>query len=224
LKLGERLRENIQARDRSSRILSAVSGAFGGVFTCNANKSEATVGYTTLYGDLAGYLANLADLWKGEVYDLARYLNSDVFGYELIPPGSIDIVPSAELSHEQDVTQGQGDPFVYPYHDCLFRSWVERWDRASPEDILEWYVAGTLAEEIEYEGDPGRIFPDTAAFVADLERWWNLYQGLGLAKRIQAPPVLAVKRRAFGFDHREAQLGARYTARYEELKRELLNS
>jgi NAD+ synthase (glutamine-hydrolysing) len=66
------------------------------------------------------------------------------------------------------------------------------------------------------------LFSTPEAFVSDLERWWNLYQGLGVAKRIQAPPVLAVKRRAFGFDHRESQMGARYTQRYGELKKALL--
>ena len=83
--------------------LAALAAAFGGVFTCNANKAEATVGYTTLYGDLAGYLANLADLWKGDVYALGRHLNESVFGREVIPAGCFDITPSAELSPAQDV-------------------------------------------------------------------------------------------------------------------------
>jgi len=214
--------ENVQARDRSSRILAAAAAAFGGVFTCNANKSEATVGYTTLYGDLAGYFANIADLWKMEVYALARYLNVEVFGREVIPAGCLDLTPSAELSAAQDVDKGQGDPLVYPYHDRLFESWVERWNRATPEDILGWYAEGELEEKLNYKGQLADLFSSAAAFIADLERWWNLYQGLGVAKRIQAPPVLAVKRRAFGFDHREAQMGARYTRRYGELKQQLL--
>ena len=53
--------ENVQARDRSSRILAAWAAWFQGVFTCNANKSEMTVGYTTMYGDLGGFLAPLSD-------------------------------------------------------------------------------------------------------------------------------------------------------------------
>lgn len=214
--------ENIQARDRSSRILAAVAAAFGGVFTCNANKSEVTVGYTTLYGDLAGYLASIADLWKMEVYALARHLNADVFGREVIPAGCLDLTPSAELSPSQDVDKGQGDPLAYPYHDRLFESWVEWWNRATPADILGWYRDGTLEEKLRYDGRLADLFPDARTFIDDLERWWNLYQGLGVAKRIQAPPVLAVKRRAFGFDHREAQTGPRYTRRYTELKRALL--
>lgn len=222
LELSDAALENVQARDRSSRILAAVAAAFGGVFTCNANKSEATIGYTTLYGDLAGYFANIADLWKMEVYDLARLLNSHVFGREVIPAGCLDLAPSAELSPAQNVDEGRGDPLVYPYHDRLFESWVEWWNRATPEEILTWYADGVLEEKIRFDGKVADLFPDARSFVADLERWWNLYQGLAVAKRIQAPPVLAVKRRSFGFDHREAQMPPRYTRRYEDLKAKLL--
>ena len=222
LSFNDTARENIQARDRSSRILAAVASAFGAVFTCNSNKTELTVGYTTLYGDLGGFLASLADLWKTEVYAVAQYMNEKIFHGEMIPQGSFDVIPSAELGPGQDITKGLGDPLIYPYHDCLFRSWVERWNRASPEDIIGWYADGVLEEEIGYDGNINDIFDSPHAFIADLERWWNLYQGIGIAKRIQAPPVLAVKRRAFGFDHREAQLGPRYTTRYREIKKALL--
>lgn len=222
LELSGFMLENVQARDRSSRILSAAASAFGGVFTCNSNKSEATVGYTTLYGDLCGYLANLADLWKTDVYELARYMNDTVFGRELIPLGSIKIVPSAELSSAQDVDKGQGDPLIYAYHDKLFRSWVERWNRTTIEEILDWYSEGCLENEIGYDGKVSELFGSAADFISDLERWWSLYQGMGLAKRIQAPPILAVKKRAFGFDHRESQMGTRYTRTYLTLKEQLL--
>ncbi len=222
LALTDFLLENVQARDRSSRVLAALAAAFGGAFTCNANKSEMTVGYTTLYGDLGGYLANIADLWKGEVYELGRHLNEKVFQRAVIPEGSFAVVPSAELSPAQAVDEGKGDPLNYPYHDCLFRTWVEDWNRSTPEENLEWYLEGTLEQHLGYPGRVKDLFESPAHFVADLERWWNLYQGLGVAKRIQAPPVLAVKRRAFGFDHRESQMGARYTRRYEQLKKRLL--
>lgn len=216
-------RENIQARDRSARVLAGVAAAIGGAFTCNANKSETTVGYSTLYGDQAGFLAALADLWKYQVYALARYLNEKVYRREVIPQASIDIVPSAELSPEQAVDEGKGDPIRYPYHDYLFRAFVERWERAAPEDILRWYAAGKLESEIGCPpGLVGRYFPTARAFIEDLERWWNLYCGMGVAKRIQAPPILAVSRRAFGFDHREAQNGPYYTAAYRALKARLL--
>jgi NAD+ synthase (glutamine-hydrolysing) len=216
--------ENVQARDRSSRILAAASSAFGGVFTCNANKSEMTVGYTTLYGDLDGYLANIADLWKMEVYDLAHHLNRNVYGREVIPAGAISIKPSAELSAAQNVDEGKGDPMHYPYHDCLFRSWVETWNRTTPEEIIDWYSAGDLERKIGFDGNIRDVFPSAKDFVTDLEYWWKQYQGIGVAKRIQAPPVLAVKRRAFGFDHRESQMGAHFTRRYGQIREKLLEA
>jgi NAD+ synthase (glutamine-hydrolysing) len=222
LRLTDFMKENVQARDRSSRVLAALACAFGGVFTCNANKAEATVGYTTLYGDLGGFLAPLADLWKGEVYALGEHLNRAVFGHPVIPPGCFTITPSAELSPAQNVDEGKGDPLVYPYHDKLFASWVESWNRATPEDNLAWYRDGILESKLGYEGRVTDLFPNPAAFVADLERWWGLYQGLSVAKRVQAPPVLAVKRRAFGFDHREAILPVWTSRRYQRMKQEML--
>ncbi len=223
LGLSQLMLENVQARDRSSRILAAISAAFGGVFTCNANKSETTVGYSTLYGDLSGYLANLADLWKTEIYQLAAYLNENIFHSKVIPQGIFDVKPSAELSSTQNVDRGQGDPIIYPYHDLLFKSWVESWNRTTPEEILAWYIDGQLEEKLGYkEGKISNLFMDASEFVTDLERWWGQYQGMGLAKRIQAPPVLAIKKRAFGFDHRESQMGIRYTRKYTEMKKELL--
>lgn len=218
LTLGPLDLENIQARDRGGRVLAAAAAAFGGVFTCNANKAEITVGYGTLYGDICGWLAALGDLWKEQVYAVARHLNAEGFERPVIPEGIFTVTPSAELNAAQAVDEGKGDPLIYPYHDKLFRAWVERWERATPEDILEWYAAGELEGRIGYEGKVAALFPDARAFVADLERWWNLYQGLGVAKRLQAPPVLAVSRRAFGFDHREAQLGPWLSDRYQALR------
>ncbi|MFZ5649844.1 MAG: NAD(+) synthase [Bacillota bacterium] len=217
--------ENIQARDRSARILAGVAAAFGGGFACNANKSEMTVGYSTLYGDLAGFLAALADLWKHQVYDLAEFLNEKVYKCEVIPRGIISLVPSAELSPDQAVDEGKGDPIIYPYHDYLFRSFIEHWNRATPEDILEWYINGVLEEKIGCR--PGLVrqcFSGAGEFIEDLEKWWKLYTGMAVAKRIQAPPVLAVSRRAYGFDHRESQNRPYFTARYLKMKKDILQS
>lgn len=223
VKVSSFVKENIQARDRSARILAGMSAAIGGGFTCNANKAETTVGYSTLYGDQSGFLAGLADLWKYQVYDLARYLNEKVYKREVIPQGIIDIVPSAELSAEQDVDAGKGDPIKYPYHDYLFRSFVESWQKVTPEDILIWYSENTLEEHIGCEkGLVAKYFPTAKDFIADLERWWNLFTGMAVAKRIQAPPILAISRRAYGFDHRESQNGAYYTRAYTKLKAKLL--
>ncbi|MBQ1809369.1 MAG: NAD(+) synthase, partial [Selenomonas sp.] len=217
--------ENIQARDRSARVLAGAAAAFGGGFTCNANKAETTVGYSTLYGDQSGFLAALADLWKYQVYDLAHYMNDVIYGREVVPQGIIDIVPSAELSSAQNVDEGKGDPLKYPYHDYLFRSFIERWQKAAPEDILEWYAAGTLEENLGCApGLAAKYFPTAQEFIADLERWWNLFTGMAVAKRIQAPPILAVSRRAYGFDHREAQNGPYYTLKYRQLKQQLLQA
>jgi len=224
LRFNDLMLENIQSRDRASRILAAISAAFGGVFSCNANKSEATVGYTTLYGDLTGYLANLADLWKTEIYELAHYLNERVFDAPIIPEGSIDVTPSAELSAAQNVDEGKGDPLIYPYHDLMFKSWVEWWNRTTPEEILEWYVDGNLEQKLGYKGLISGLFKDDASFIADLEQWWERYDGIGLAKRVQSPPILAIKQRSFGFDYRESQMGARYTVKYRKLKEKLLRT
>ena len=217
------VRENMQARDRSGRVLATVAAAWGAGFTCNANKAESTVGYATLYGDQAGFLSALADLWKYQVYDLARYLNDTVYGREVIPQGIIDIVPSAELSDAQNVDEGKGDPIRYLYHDYLFRAFAE--ENCIPEDILTHYADGDLEKFIGCEnGLVAEYFPTAADFISDLERWWGLYTGMAVAKRIQSPPLLSVSGRAYGSDHPESQIGAYETIRYRALKEKLLGN
>jgi len=222
LELNDAAVENVQARDRSGRVLAAVSSAFNGVFTCNANKSECTIGYGTMYGDIAGFFAALGDLWKTEVWELARAYNLKIFGKPMIPQGSIDIVPSAELSLEQNVEEGKGDPIIYAWHDRLFASWTEREPQAAPEDLLGWYAAGTLGQETGYGGDIMALFPDAARFCEDLEKMWRLYNGLARAKRLQAPPVLSLKNRTFGFDLGGAQLPVVFSPRYEAAKKTVI--
>lgn len=222
LTLSTLAKENIQARDRSSRILAGVASAVGGVFTCNGNKTEFSVGYATLYGDLAGFLALTGDLWKHEVYALSRYMNEYVFGREVIPQGSIDVVPSAELSDAQDITKGLGDPLQYDYHDRLFSSFICNWQRLTPEDILASYKNNSLQELLNLPQPLEHYFTSTQAFIEDLERWWNLLSGFAVSKRIQSPPIALVSRRAFGSDLQESQLPAYYTRKYYELKEELL--
>ena len=215
------VRENMQARDRSGRVLSAVAAAWGAGFTCNANKAESTVGYATLYGDQAGFLSALADLWKHEVYALARYLNTEIYKREVVPQGIIDIVPSAELSDAQNVDEGKGDPIRYPYHDYLFRAFAE--ESRIPEDILAHYADGDLEEYIGCAaGLVADYFPTAEEFIVDLERWWGLYTGMAVAKRIQSPPLLSTSGRAYGSDHPESQIGAYETIRYRALKKQLL--
>ncbi len=215
------MKENMQARDRSARILSALSAAFGGIFTCNANKTETTVGYGTLYGDLAGALAATADLWKYQIYDLGRKLN-DWYGSDVIPEGIFNVKPSAELSEKQDVTQGLGDPLIYEYHDFLLKSFVEPWERATPEDLLRWYSEGTLEDHIGCHVSVSDLFKTPADFIADLEKWWRLFAGFSVAKRIQTPPILAMSRRPYGYDLRESQVKPYLTDGYLGLKEKLL--
>ena len=224
LKLSSFVIENIQARDRSSRILSAIAASIEGVFTCNANKTETMVGYSTMYGDSAGFFACLADLWKYQIYGLAKYVNEKVFGKEIIPEGTINIVPSAELSTAQAVDEGKGDPIKYDYHDYLFKFLMESWNRIILEDVLELYINDKLEEAIGCQkGILNKYFKTAHDFVDDLEKWWKQFMGMGITKRIQAPPILAVSRRSFGFGNREAQNRVYYTARYLYLKNKLLN-
>lgn len=224
LKVSSFIAENIQARDRSSRILSGLAASFGGVFTCNANKTETMVGYSTLYGDGAGFFAALADLWKYQIYELAKYINKNIFKKEIIPEGSINIIPSAELSNAQAVDEGKGDPIKYDYHDYLFKALIESWNRILPEDILKMYIDGVLEEKIGCEkGIIKKYFKNDLEFIEDLEKWWRQYMGMAVSKRIQAPPILAISRRAFGFGNRESQNRVYYTSKYLYLKNKLLN-
>ena len=223
-KVSSFIAENIQARDRSARILSGLAASFGGVFTCNANKTETMVGYSTLYGDGAGFFAALADLWKYQIYELAKYINKNIFKKEIIPEGSINIVPSAELSNAQAVDEGKGDPIKYDYHDYLFKTLMESWNRILPEDILQMYIDGILEEKIGCEkGIIKKYFKNDLEFIEDLEKWWRQYMGMAISKRIQAPPILAISRRAFGFGNRESQNRVYYTSKYLYLKNKWLN-
>ncbi len=228
LQLSTLAKENIQARDRSSRILAGIASAVNGAFTCNGNKTEFTIGYATMYGDLAGFLAVTGDVWKTDVYALARYMNEHIFKREVIPQGSIDVVPSAELSDAQDVMQGLGDPLQYEYHDCLFRAFVEGTphtlphQRLTPEDILCTYENGTLEHLLELPNPISHYFTSTEQFINDLERWWKSFNGLAVAKRIQSPPLFLVSERAFGTDLSESQLKPYFSRTYHIIKERVL--
>lgn len=214
--------ENIQARDRGSRLLAGFSAAFKGGISCNANKAETTVGYGTFYGDLIGLFCPLGDLWKYQVYALGKYLNEQVFKRKVIPEKIFTIRPSAELSKEQTVGNG-GDPLIYEYHDYLLKSFIENHEAASPAAILKHYTDHDLEEFIGCSpGTVSVLFSSHAAFCQDLERWYGLFTGLAAAKRIQAPPVLCVSSRSFGTDFREAQLSTYYSREYYNLKDKLL--
>jgi NAD+ synthase (glutamine-hydrolysing) len=219
LKLSSLNRENIQARDRGSRVLAGVASILNAVYVNNGNKTETAFGYATLYGDVNGALAPIADLYKLEVYELARFINSK---NEIIPTAIFNIPASAELSADQNVDEGKGDPILYPYHDKLVRAFVEF--RLDPEDVLRYYEKGELSQIIKC--DPRLIdsyFPTKVAFINDLEHKWRLYK-INYFKRIQAPPIIAVSKRAFGYDLRETQNGFYFTREYLKLKGAILNN
>lgn len=199
LVVADLVKENIQARDRGSRVLAAVAACKGAVFTNNGNKTETALGYCTLYGDVNGALAPIADIYKGQVYELARFANK-VMG-NAIPLEIINVVPSAELSGKQDVTKGMGDPMIYPYHDKLLRAFVE-W-RTGKETLIRLYKSGEISSYLQLDVPIESYFPDEKSFIADIEDKWRKYK-LAIFKRVQAPPIIAVSRRAFGFDLRES--------------------
>ncbi len=215
--------ENIQARIRGADVLAGIAAKCGLIFTNNGNKTEVALGYSTLYGDVNGAVAPIADLYKTQVFELARYLNEEIFAREVIPNNLIngEIVPSAELSEAQDVTQGLGDPIRYGYHDALLRQLIEY--RKHPLDLLQWFAKGRLLSEIGYDNEAEflRYFSDTAAWIEDLE-WVDRQLRVNFFKRIQAPPIIVLSKRAFGFDLRESQLPEYFPRRYATLKAEIL--
>ena len=108
--------ENIQARIRSVMLMAA-SNKFGNILLNTSNKSEAAVGYGTLYGDMAGGLSVIGDLYKTDVYKLARHINRNGV---IIPSGTIEKPPSAELRPGQLDSDSLPDykildPIIYQY-------------------------------------------------------------------------------------------------------------
>lgn len=221
VKKGEFAHQNIQARARME-ILTTTAQRLGGAFTCNANKVEIAFGYGTLDGDMRGWLIPFGDLVKREVRQLAQYLNSEVFKKEIIPQECIDQIPSAELERNQKDPFDYGYPTRRGYHDEWVRAVTEfRWN---PEKFLEMYLDEKLEKELMLEPETlNRLFPTPEKFVEDLERCWRMFCN-SFFKRVQAPPIVIVSRRAFGRDLEESMLSVHYTQRYLELKQKLFNS
>jgi NAD+ synthase (glutamine-hydrolysing) len=120
--------ENIQARVRGS-LLMAFSNKFGYILLNTSNKSEAAVGYGTLYGDMNGGLSVLGDLYKTEVYELSAYINRDE---EIIPANTILKPPSAELR------PGQKDSDSLPEYELLDAILYQYIDQArSIQDLID---------------------------------------------------------------------------------------
>lgn len=131
--------ENIQARVRGN-ILMAISNREAALVLSTGNKSELSVGYCTLYGDMAGGLALISDLPKTTVYTLSRYINRNG---ELIPNTIIQKPPSAELKPRQ-VDSDTLPP--YDILDAIIRMYVE--DRMSPDEIISRGFEGSLVDRI----------------------------------------------------------------------------
>jgi NAD+ synthase (glutamine-hydrolysing) len=217
--------ENIQARIRFADVLSGLAAKYGMLFTNNGNKTEVALGYATLYGDVSGAIAPIADLYKVQVFALARYLNNSLYGREVIAHNLIsgDTVPSAELSATQDVTKGLGDPIKYGYHDAVLRQMIEY--RKHATDFLQWYVQGTFFANLgwnESEVFYG-YFPDATAWIEDLQ-WIERQMRINFFKRIQAPPIIVLSKRAFGFDLRETQWPAYTPTSFALLKERILSA
>jgi NAD+ synthase (glutamine-hydrolysing) len=163
--------ENLQARIRGNLVM-ALSNKFGWLVLTTGNKSEMSVGYATLYGDMAGGFAVLKDVFKGDVYRLVRWRNERE-GRELVPASVLERPPSAELRYEQR------DADSLPPYDVL-------------DPILAGYVEQDLdADELVRQGLPRD----------DVQRVIRLVD-LAEYKRRQAPPGVRVSTKAFGRDRR----------------------
>jgi NAD+ synthase (glutamine-hydrolysing) len=163
--------ENIQARIRGN-LMMALSNRFGWLVLTTGNKSEMSVGYATLYGDMAGGFAVIKDVPKTLVYELVRYRNS-LSDAELVPESVLQRAPSAELR------PGQLDQDSLPPYEVLDR-------------ILAAYVEEDRGrDEIVSDGLPAEVVDEVIAMVDRSEY-----------KRRQAPPGIRITPRAFGRDRR----------------------
>lgn len=164
--------ENLQPRIRGT-LLMAYSNKFGNMLLNTGNKSELATGYCTLYGDMAGGLGVIADLYKLEVFEMARWLNEEYYSEEIIPSAIINKPPSAELRPDQK------DADSLPKYDIL-------------DPILEAYIEKqhSVAEIAEQGFDIDTV----REIVALVDR--NEY------KRFQAVPALKVSDKAFGTGRR----------------------
>lgn len=163
--------ENLQSRSRGV-ILMALANKFGGLLLTTGNKSEYAVGYATIYGDMCGGYAPLKDLYKTEVFGLAKWRNT-VGGAPVIPPAVISRPPSAELRANQ--TDQDSLP-AYDVLDGILYRYVDQ--EQSREDIVG---AGYAPEVV-----------DKVLRLVRISEW----------KRHQAAPGPKVSRRAFGRERR----------------------
>ncbi|MEM1325101.1 MAG: NAD+ synthase [Bacteroidota bacterium] len=131
--------ENLQARSRGM-LLMAFSNKFGNILLNTSNKSEMAVGYGTLYGDMCGGLSVIGDLYKMEVYELARYMNKEG---EVIPENIITKPPSAELRPDQFDSDSLPD---YEILDQILYQYIEQ--REDPQDIIAMGYEEALVKRV----------------------------------------------------------------------------
>ena len=131
--------ENLQARIRGM-LLMAFSNKFGNILLNTSNKSEMAVGYGTLYGDMCGGLSVIGDVYKMEVYALARFINKDG---EVIPLSSIEKPPSAELRPNQKDSDSLPD---YEILDKVLFQYIEK--RRGPKDLVKMGFDEALVNRI----------------------------------------------------------------------------
>ena len=131
--------ENLQARARGV-ILMGLSNKFGHILLNTSNKSEAAVGYGTLYGDMNGGLSVLGDVYKTQVFELARFMNRET---EIIPKNIITKPPSAELRPDQKDSDSLPD---YDILDVILYQYIE--NRKGPEEIVAMGYDKILVDRI----------------------------------------------------------------------------
>jgi NAD+ synthase (glutamine-hydrolysing) len=131
--------ENIQARIRGV-FLMALSNKFGYILFNTSNKSEAAVGYGTLYGDMNGGLSVLGDVYKTEVFELARFINRE---QEVIPENSIIKPPSAELRPDQFDSDSLPD---YEILDQILFQYIEQ--RKGPNELIKMGFDETMVKRV----------------------------------------------------------------------------
>ena len=131
--------ENIQSRIRGN-LLMAIANKFGYILLNTSNKSELSTGYGTLYGDMAGGLSVLGDLYKMQVYALAHFINQDE---EIIPASILTKAPSAELRPDQKDSDSLP---VYDLLDKILYLYIER--RKGPREIIAMGVDQALVERV----------------------------------------------------------------------------
>lgn len=219
--------ENIQAKIRGTSILSNFAAKNGALFTNNGNKLEIALGYATLYGDVGGGIAPIGDLTKMEIFDLARYINEEIYKKEIIPeiliPDELcqfrkdQIQPSAELK------ESQVDPMKFGYHDALLETMTD-YKKKSAEDTMRWYIEGTLEQNLGITTAMINRWniDKPKEFVEDLE-WFAKSIQNSVFKRVQAPPIIITSKTSYGYDLRESMLPFETSLEHERLKKKILN-